>query len=305
MYMRRKPSLPTFCSIRLRLSFPILYHDWRIIPYGKRWISLIVNVMTFNLRFHTPVDGLNAWSLRKHRTAGMIRKHMPHLVGTQEGLHGMLKDLEEQLPEYGWIGTGREGAGKGEHCAILYRKNSVIVHDSGQFWLSDAPETPASKSWDSSLPRICTWARFSFAASPGSELLFYNTHLDHLGQTAREKGAALIWQSLRARSAEYALPAVLTGDFNAHPDNPAIRFLRGEQPMDGERARMVDAYSLLSEAGGTFHGFKGGTDRQAPIDYIFATPDVELLSVEIDRSRIDRRYPSDHYPVIAQVRLNR
>lgn len=259
--------------------------------------------MTFNLRYSNPGDGANAWPLRKHRAAGIIRKHEPLIVGTQEGLLPMLEDLDAQLPEYGRVGTGREGHTEGEHCAIFYRKDALSVKKTGQFWLSEQPDVPASKSWDSSLPRICTWARFEWKDTPGSELLFYNTHLDHVGQTAREKGAVLIWQSLQKHVARTSLPAILTGDFNSYPDNAVVRFFRGETSIDGQTARLTDAYSLLPEVGRTAHSFQGGIEGQPPIDYIFVTPDVDLVSVTVDRSQIDGGYPSDHYPVVAQIRI--
>lgn len=48
--------------------------------------------------------------------------------------------------------------------------------------------------------------------------------------------------------------------------------------------------------GRTFHDFEGGIDGE-PIDYIFATPDVEMLRTAVDRWQRDGAYPSDHYPV--------
>lgn len=212
----------------------------------------------------------------------------------------MLQDLERELPEYGYAGTGREGGNEGEHCAIFYLKSQITVQDTGQFWLSEEPEKPGSKSWDSSLPRICTWAQLRWIDT-GEQCIVYNTHLDHVGQTARENGMKLIWRRMQAHVEDMNLPAILTGDFNAYPDNPVVRFLRGELALDAQRAKLKDAYSTLSQIGRTAHEFKGGTEGQPPIDYIFVTPEVEVLSVEIDRRQVDGGYPSDHYPIIAQV----
>ena len=49
---------------------------------------------------------------------------------------------------------------------------------------------------------------------------------------------------------------------------------------------------------GTFHGF-GKVDELAPIDWILASNQFEVVSAEIDRHHECDRYPSDHFPVIA------
>lgn len=263
-----------------------------------------LKIMSFNLRCDTADDGPNAWPCRFHRVVETIRRAQPHVIGSQEGLRHMLEDLARELPEYGYVGTGREGETDGEHCAIWYKTSEIEIVDKGQFWLSEQPHRPGSKSWDSSLPRICTWAHMrSLHGSPRPEWFVYNTHLDHVGPIAREKGIALIWNSLREQTEATKLPALLTGDLNAFPDSSVVRFLRGEIELEGQRAKLFDAYALLGPSvGSTFHGFRGGSEGQ-PIDYMFASPGAVFLSVEIDRNLADGGYPSDHYPVIAEVRL--
>ncbi|XID96102.1 endonuclease/exonuclease/phosphatase family protein [Paenibacillaceae bacterium WGS1546] len=266
-----------------------------------------MKVMSFNLRYDNPEDGADAWPNRAHRVADAVRKADPTLIGTQEGLLHMLEDLRDRLPGYAWLGEGREGGVRGEHNAIFYKQAEFEALDSGQFWLSEDPSAPGSKGWDGYCPRICTWAHFRSLRCPGAEGLIYNTHLDFAGRIARERGAALIWRAMKAHVARTSLPAILTGDFNAYPDSAPIRFLRGETASDGERPNLRDAYTLLgpNAIGCTAHEFNGGVGGQPPIDYIFATPDVELVSVEIERGRFDGAYPSDHYPVVAVVRLPR
>jgi endonuclease/exonuclease/phosphatase family metal-dependent hydrolase len=88
---------------------------------------------------------------------------------------------------------------------------------------------------------------------------------------------------------------VLTGDFNAWPSNPAIVRLRCE---------LFDAYRTLEEGdvGMTAHSFKGGT-KGHPIDYIFTSEGVRVLEAQVIRDHVDGRYPSDHYPVLARLRI--
>ena len=256
--------------------------------------------MTFNLRRNTPLDGDLIWENRRDPSAKMILDHEPLVVGTQEGYYVMLTYLQEHLTDYAWLGDGRMGAHENEHCAIYYKKNELNVVDQGQFWLSETPSMPGSKSWDSDLPRICTWARFLHRESQ-KEFFVYNTHLDHMGERAREYGAMMIWDVLRSHREEFALPAILMGDLNSYPYNNPIRFLRGELEIEGRQTVLKDGYTALSgEIGLTAHDFEGGAEGE-PIDYIFVTPDVNVVDISVDRRQIDGKYPSDHYPIIAKL----
>ncbi len=239
---------------------------------------------------------------RVDKVVDTIRRHDPALIGTQEGLIGMLTDLGRRLPEYERIGIGRLGGTDGEHTAIFYKKSEFAAVDFGQFWLSEQPELPASVGWDADLPRVCTSARFRHRGS-GRELYFFNTHLDHIGRTARLEGSRLIGRRIDEAREETALPLVLTGDFNCHPTHEPIRFLRGElEPR--MRTRLIDAYTALPDgrAGLTAYSFRGG-EAGEPIDYIFATEECVASQVQVDRNPVDGGYPSDHYPIVAALRI--
>ncbi|WP_106769129.1 endonuclease/exonuclease/phosphatase family protein [Paenibacillus faecalis] len=248
-----------------------------------------ITAMTFNLRVDVPADGVNAWPYRKHRAAAVITASSPDIVGTQEGTSAMLQDLDEAMPEYKRIGSGRLGEGNhpgDEHCAIYYKHAELALLEEGQFWLSETSSVPGSKSWDSSLPRICTWARFQKKNHAEIEFYVLNTHFDHIGVIARQKSAQLILKQIDQFRQGKRIPIILMGDFNASPDQPEINMLRQQ---------LQDVYTTLSEpVGSTFHDFKGGNEGD-PIDYIFTSQDVSLTEVRIHRNQIDGGYPSDHY----------
>ena len=248
-------------------------------------------VMTFNLRTNVAADGDNAWPNRVEAAAKVLRESGALLVGIQEGLHGMVTDLASQLPEYGWFGQGSEGGTADEHCAIFYKRDQIGIVEQGDFWLSETPDRPGTRSWNSACPRMCTWARVR--VSNGQEILIYNTHLDHKSQEAREKGIALVWQALNAKHRETGLPALVMGDLNATPDNAVVRFLRGQQPLAGQVAHLKDAYEAVAgEPAATFHMFTGKPLTAGPIDYIFGTPDVAFQATVVDQRTIEGRYPS-------------
>lgn len=258
-----------------------------------------MTVMTLNLRINVTSDGDNAWPHRVQAVADLIQESNPTVLGTQEGSYGMLQDLDSVLPAYSRIGEGRFGLQSGqsqsdECCAILYKHAELTAVKHGQFWLSENPESPGSKSWDSSLPRICTWVCFERKQEPGTRFYIFNTHYDHMGQQAREESSKLIIERIRQICEEERLPILLMGDLNAHPDNKAIQVLR---------EHFTDAYSILNEpVGRTFHNFNGGVEGE-PIDYIFATSDVGITELVVDRKLRNGKYPSDHYSVAVSVKL--
>ena len=265
--------------------------------------NLELKMMTFNLRVYVPQDGENSWPYRINKVARMITDHSPLVVGTQEGAHFMLKDIDSSLPDYRWTGQGRRGGMKDEFCAIYYRHGELDIVDEGQFWLSETPEEQGSVSWNSNYPRICTWAHFRVKATDQA-FIFYNTHLDHISQEARENGIQLIWERISKHYEEKNLPIILTGDFNSKPDNLVVQFLRGEKEIASSKAILKDAYSVLEgELGSTYHHEFSGEKTGEPIDYIFTTPNVEIIKTEVDRRMIDGGYPSDHYPVISTLRF--
>ncbi|WP_163536071.1 endonuclease/exonuclease/phosphatase family protein [Gracilibacillus sp. YIM 98692] len=262
-----------------------------------------LKVMTFNLRVDVPEDGLNAWKYRAAIVPKIILNHHPCVFGIQEGLLRMIQDIENTLPEYSWIGEGRRGGNNDEYCAIFYDQQKVECIDSGQFWLSDTPHIPGSISWESDFPRICTWGHFRFKHDLDKEFMLYNTHLDHVSQLARENGIALISENLREHALDCKVPVILTGDLNSNSDNKVIHFLRGEETIKEKTSKLQDTFkALYGEPGQTFHHFSGGTEGD-PIDYIFCSTNFKVLRTEVDRSRCNGTYPSDHYLIIATLEL--
>ncbi|MCA0754268.1 endonuclease/exonuclease/phosphatase family protein [Paenibacillus sp. N4] len=249
-------------------------------------------IMSFNLRVDVLQDGPNAWPYRAAEAAQAIVASGAAIVCTQEGTFEMLRKLESLLPEFEWLGEGREGGREGEHCAIFYRRSLLAGLEFGTFGLSEKPEKLGYKSWSSNCPRICTWVKLQ--EQGGKEFYVFNTHLDHISGEARTKGIRLV--AGRMTSMGGGLPVVLTGDFNDGPASEVNGILK--------QSGLVDAYSVSTETdiGCTYHGFLGGNEGE-PIDYIFTSPNVRMEAVHVDRTMYNGRYPSDHYPVTVRLQL--
>lgn len=253
-----------------------------------------IDIMSFNIRYGTANDGDNHWNFRKEQLLALLKSSSPDIIGLQEVLKFQLDEIMSSLPAYNMIGVSRKGNFKDEFSAILYKKSDFIPRKSNTYWLSDSPEVP-SKGWGNEIMRIVTWAEFKHIKSDRS-FYIYNAHFDHISQPSRERGAAQLINTIKARDHKY--PVIITGDFNAGEDNPAIKNLKDNGFDDAFRMRNPTETTV-----GTFNGFKGINDGDK-IDYVFVGEDLQVLDATIDRSNEDGKYPSDHYPVTAAVKLS-
>lgn len=252
-----------------------------------------LRVMSFNIRLPVASDGPDYWETRKPLAVRMLREEAPDVIGTQELVQAQADYLAQELPEYAWFGRGRDADGGGERMGVFYRKDRLDVVESGDFWLSDTPDVPGSITWGHLYPRMVTWALFQRRAD-GKRFYLFDTHLPYREQdeAARVKGAQAIARRLASLPA--GIPVVLTGDFNTGPDSEAHAVLaRGLQ----------DAWTAAPRVEGseaTFHAFRGTADKR--IDWIFVRG-MEVESVKSVTTRWRDRYPSDHFPVVATLRL--
>ena len=253
-----------------------------------------LTVMSFNIRYGTANDGDNHWLKRREHLFALLREQQPDVVGLQEALHRQIEEILQAVPGYVYVGVGRaDGRQAGEYAAILYRTARLHVGRSDTFWFSDTPAVVKSTSWGNQIERISTWAYFEDRDGPA--FYVFNVHLDHQSQPSRERSVALLLARIGARDPK--APAVVTGDFNAGESNPAARAML---------AAFRDSFRVLhpddSEAG-TFNGFELGQTGGDKIDFVFVEPGTEVLDAAIVRTSRDGRYPSDHFPVTARIRL--
>ena len=262
-----------------------------------------LTVMSFNIRYGTAADGENRWTERRKLLLDVVKRQQADLIGLQEALDFQIREIVDAVRHYAVVGVGRDdGKAAGEFSAILYRRDRFHVADAGTFWFSDTPSVVASKTWGNNITRICTWARF--VDRDGQAFWHFNVHLDHQSQPSRERSTELLAERIRSRGNED--PVVVTGDFNVGEDNPALRVLIAAEGTTD--APLVDTFRVRhpdETEVGTFSGFKPGQTRGPKIDYVLVQPAAEVISAEIIRTSRDSRYPSDHFPVVARVRLAR
>lgn len=257
-----------------------------------------IRVMTFNIRYDNPSDGINSWDNRKDLLLETIIEASPDVIGMQEVLEQQLVYLDTLLPWYDFVGVGRnDGKTGGEFVPIFYKMNRLDLQESGTFWLSEYPDSIGSVGWDAALPRIATWARF-YDKHIRKEFLFINTHFDHMGEMARKKSARLIDEFVQ--NSDPGIPVVITGDFNCDDQSEPYHFLTQQSST-----LWKDSYknTILKPTGGpgTFNGF--GSESNPPrIDFIFCDKNWTIFEHHVLEVKEKEMYVSDHYPVLGIIK---
>lgn len=265
-----------------------------------------MTIATYNIRNDANSDDAkngNGWQQRLPKVCKLIRNNNFDIFGTQEGLYHQLRDIKEQLSGFDYIGVGRDdGRQAGEYSAIFYKTDRFTLLDSGNFWLSANPSVP-NLGWDAVCIRICSWGKFK---ERGSDKVFYffNLHTDHVGVEARKKGAELVLAKIKEIAG--INPTILTGDFNVDQRNESYILLN----TSGLLRDSYDLSSFRDAKNGTFNNFDVSRQTDRRIDHIFLTKDFKVNSYSIltntywDKDGV-ARIPSDHYPVVAEVELNK
>lgn len=271
----------------------------------------LLRAMTFNVRLDTERDGEQAWPARRERVASTIRFHRPAVVGLQEPLEHQFDFLREQLPGYDWVGVGRlDGESAGEYGPLGFDADRFDHVAHGTFWLSETPEVSGSKSWGASWPRMATWAVLDDSRT-GRRLVACNTHFDHESERARVESARLVRTRLGDVVVdEFAgegvavddVPVVLLGDFNCVAGSEPYDVLTADDPETG--LRLFDA-QFRSDHGHhgpsvTFNRFQGPTEK---IDFVFVTGNAGVFQHGVVSETWDGGPPSDHAPVVADLRF--
>lgn len=250
-----------------------------------------IKVMSYNIRLSSgtiEADSIYHWEHRKQASLELMHQEQPTVFGLQEACPDQMDYMVENLPEYDYIGVGRDdGKRKGEFMSIFYKKDEVELIDGGTFWLSQTPDQ-VTKGWDAACFRTCTWTILK-KKDTGKKFVYLNTHLDHKGQEARKESIKLIV----AKAEELTggkLPVFITADFNSPTTNEIFK------PM---QEAMLDARveAPVTDERGTLNCW-GTTPPGVVIDHIFFRG-AEAQKFEVLRDKdYGAPYVSDHYPVM-------
>ena len=236
-----------------------------------------MNVATFNVRCGSPRKSesaprkgdykkYNGWDDRKDILCDMINFESFDIFGVQEARYPQMVDMLERLPDYAYIGVGRDdGAQKGEHCAIFYRKKEYKVLDQGNFWLSETPDVP-SYGWGAKYRRICTWGLFQ---NKKTKELFYliNTHVNW--GLSSPNSAKMLVEFVKTKCTKTD-NVILMADFNATQDSELYQIITSngfEDTYESSKYRFAPT--------GTGQGFRPYYFTKRRIDHIFVANGIK------------------------------
>jgi len=255
-----------------------------------------LNVITVNIRFNNPHDGVNAWPHRKNYLADILQGHSPHIIATQEGREAQLREMESTLSDFELVAPHREWIPERMYPSFFLKKNTFEILYSFDKWLSETPDVAGSKSFESTFPRLMTGIIFR-AIGSDKEFFLVNTHFDHIkGSTRIEQAKVLCQEIQKILEPQHFL--ILLGDYNDSPDSEPRKQIASCFPQ------LFDTWEQFNQEEETsHHGFNSEINAGSRIDWILADKRLTATESYLDKSHKGDLYPSDHYPVIAKLKV--
>lgn len=242
-----------------------------------------LRVMTYNVHSCIGMDGI----LSPERIARVIARHDPDIIALQELDVGRLRtkemdqakriaellDMDHHFHPVRMIEEEMFGN------AILSRYPLKVIRAAAlpRFW--------AHRYFE---PRGTLWAEIHYS---GMKLQLLNTHLSFWKPEQKQQAAALCgpeWLDSEFCKGN----VILCGDFNAVPESSACRSIR--RKLDDVQLK-AGSHKPLSTWFGHF--------PLGRIDHIFVSPAIEVLKVEVPKTRLEK-LASDHLPLIAEIKIS-
>lgn len=223
-----------------------------------------------------------------------IKNNNPDSFGLQEATPEWIDAIAAAMPDYAYVGVGRNLDGSGEASPVFYKKDKYELIDSGVFFLSKTPNKP-SRGWDAMFNRLCTYVVLKDKTT-NFYYAHFNAHFDHMGVIARLESVAVVTEKVSKICNTF--PVVFTGDLNDHEG--------GDMYNRVLEAGFRDTKSLAETADdkSTYHGYSDLLTKEKPIDFIFVNAMATKVSTyKVDTTKYDGEYASDHHPVISEITL--
>ncbi len=170
---------------------------------------------------------------------------------------------------------------------IFYRTARFRLLDQGWYFFSTTPDVIYSRTFDGSYPAFASWARFADRRT-GASFTVLNVHLDYSSRSNRRQSVALIVERV-APMIGAGEAVILAGDLNERRGSALI----GTLESAGLRFARVE--------GSTYH-FNRGLNLFGAVDHLAVSDGLWVVTGPfVLRKRFDGAWPSDHYPVAADI----
>ena len=278
-----------------------------------------VRTMSYNIRCEIDADtGDTAWNARRKALCDFVKEVDPDVIGFQEVSPNQMAYLKSQLTDYEIFGKHRWADNTQLATPVAYKKSRFALLDGGTFWLSTTPDVQGSMSLPGgntgSDPETCSWALLKDRTT-GGVFCFFSTHLDWKQPVCRKLQMEIAVERVM-RYVDNAVPTFIMGDLNARwwentiaevacsnlnnaclissttPTGP-WRTFNGWEYLSGDDEPSYEAQFNLPSA----------ERNPTPVDYILTSRDiaVDAFAIRNDTQPGKEQYPSDHFPVVAEL----
>lgn len=241
---------------------------------------------------------LGDWETRKGPLDQAFKAIGADLIGFQEMETFTGGSMSRENLAMDWLlarNPGYAAAAQGDPAAfpstqpIFYRSAALALLDQGWFFFSETPDVIYSRTFNGSYPAFASWAAFE-ERETGARFRVVNLHTDFASRSNRLRSVQLVAERISPwRDAGETI--VVMGDFNAR---------RGARTLE-----------ILEETGVTFAPVRGasfhfdrGINLFAAIDHIGWLGALRPAGDPVIlRGRFGGEWPTDHYPVVQDVRL--
>ena len=315
-------SLPLFCSIdesALLLMDAIYTQDFgkkvnerqrASMRYATQNQDKKLRVMTYNMLYNVKEaeDKLplkHRWDYRRPRLLEYLSFANADIIGSQELQEDQVEEIMNFLgSSYGYYGKKtRENEGRSDINAIFFKKNRVELIESKTIPYNDDHYENAF---------VYCYFRDKLQ---DKKFVVINTKLTWGDVERRLAEATQLNQFSNLLSSEE--PIIILGDFNTFPFTQHERnmFFDGdhiEQVLAGKNlkdARIKSAFGhfgpicSITNSKETLEPFTGPQLSGFILDHIFINDHIEVFTHGIDTAKVEGEFPSDHFPVIADLHL--
>lgn len=251
-----------------------------------------MRLCSFNLRVdYEGEEPQNLWVNRLPRIAKQLGEINADLYGFQEVKLNQCEDMARVLADYDYEYLSRDGV-KDEGTPIFYRKSRFELLGNGSYYLNTHPDTPGI-DWDAAYPRVASYVYLKDKGT-GKTLSYFNSHLDNVGETARQEGIKMMIGKMRENGGSM----LLSGDFNTLEGSPTYKIATS-------LLKDLKYDAADSTSGNTFHdyGKRAFDETKSPIDYIMGSKEIFTEKYRIFAEKTDGGFASDHYAIYADFEI--
>ena len=251
-----------------------------------------IKIVSANVRTWSPTDTLKkSWFYRADLLLTDIEEQSPDIIGFQEVTRLHYSYLCNNLQGYDNVLEYRDNSPLSEACPIFYRTDKFELLDKGSFWLSETPDE-MSKDWGAACYRICSYVILNEKSS-GSQLVVFNTHLDHISDLARINGINVVLEKIKQFG---SLPSIIMGDFNADESSETYK---------SATSSFFDAkYQTDNTASGaTYQNWGKSLDRENIDYFMISKTGITVNEYKVIDKTFDGVYPSDHFPIYLSINI--